>query len=286
MANSDYTKRGSGTITSSATLAVPINPSALNFDILSYSSKDGTLPSVGMGLMVGNEIMRVTSVAMPQIGVARGCADTVPANHVFGDKVWFITQSIGTDSVEYMATETIGVKLLMRSNSSAMDLANSPPNALTFNRRFARPYPPGNVKVNGAPFHTQGLLLEDGEVEEFVITWAHRDRITQSDQLIGHEEGNIGPEPGTTYLLRAYSADGTLKSTISGITGTSVNYGLIQATIDLESGTTIGVKFGYLMLHSLRDGFESFQGYRIDFSVDGDDVPVGWGENWGYGWGN
>lgn len=286
MANSDYTRRGWGTVTPSALMAYSIGPGDQFIGLIDYNPGTiNVIPAIGNALLVGNEVMRVTSVNMPQIGVDRGCADTVPGNHPFGEMIWLLIHA-GGDLVEYMATETIGVKVLMKSTGGEMDLENSPPNALTFNRRFARPYPPGNVKVNNKPFHTLGLTMDEFDVKEFLITWAHRDRVVQADQLIGHGVGSIGPEPGTTYVLRVYDADDVLRNTTTGITGTSIKYTITQATLDLESGTSVGVKFGYLTLHSVRQGFESWQGYRINFSVYGDDVITGWGNNWGIAWGN
>lgn len=285
MANSDYTVRGTGTVTPSAKLAAAINPLAANISMLSYSAPGGLQPAIGMGVMIDDEIMRVTSVSMPQIGVARGCADTVPASHAFGTKVWFFTQAAGTDGVEYMATETIGVKLLMRSNAGTMGVENSPPNALTFNRRFARPYPPGNLKVNGlSPFN--GVQVLDEDTLEFVITWAHRDRITQGDQLIGHEVGDIGPEPGTTYVLRVYNDAGTLMRTVDNISGTTVTYSVVQAMDDLNAQSADGTRIGHLTLHSQRGTYDSFQGHRVNFSANLLNVVTGgWGDNWGGTWG-
>ncbi len=285
MANSDYTQRGGGSPTPSAMLSASINRAAANISVLAYSGPSGVQPSVGMGLMINDEIMRVTSVSLPLIGVARGCADTVPARHNFGDMVWFFTAATGTDSVEYVATETIGVKLLMRSGSGSMAVENSPPNALTFNRRFARPYPPGNFKVNGDSAFLAPLVLDVDE-PEFVFTWSHRDRITQGDQLIGHEIGDIGPEPGTTYVLRIYNDTDDLSRTVDNIAGNTVSYNIVHAMEDLDAGATEGVRVGYMTLHSKRNGYESFQGHRLDISANSlDVVPAGWGRVWGSAWG-
>jgi hypothetical protein len=283
MANTDYTRRGTGGITPSATLGASINRMAANLTLFAYAG--GVEPAIGMGLMINQEIMRVTSVDMPLIGVARGCADTVPAQHDFGDMAWFFTAASGTDAFEYMGSETIGVKLLMRSNSGAMAVENSPPNALTFNSRFARPYPPGNLKINGNSAFATVLALDVDE-PAFVFSWAHRDRVTQGDQLIGHEVGDIGPEPGTTYVLKVYDDTDVLKRTIDNISGNTVSYSVVQAIDDLGAGTADGTRLGYFILYSHRDGYDSFQSHRIEITANSFNVvAAGWGNNWGSAWG-
>jgi hypothetical protein len=265
MANSDYTVRGSGPIAASALLANSLSPGDTTTGLIDYAAPDGSIPAVGASLMIGNEILRVTSVAMPQLGLARGCADTIPSTHPFGEIVWFLDDSVGTDRIEHGGTETVGVKVLMQAGGGSMGPQNAPPNALTFNRRFARPYPPGNVKVNGEPFWTAGFVLTETS-GPLVITWAHRDRLLQGDQLFGHDLGNIGPEPGTTYTLRVYSDENTIAATYAGITGTTHTYTYANALAHF--GGAEGVRFSHITLSSVRDGLESYYEYRIDFAFE------------------
>lgn len=56
-----------------------------------------------------------------------------------------------------------------------------------------------------------------------VITWAHRDRVQQTDQTIEWLADSIGPEPGTSYGLRIHNGSGQLvaeKLDIAGDTAT------------------------------------------------------------------
>ena len=280
MANTDYTIRGSGLICPTATSFSTVSPGQLVIPFAGYRSASATVPAVGSAVMLNEEIMRLDNFNATDgmITVARGCADTVPALHAGGAILWFFDAAFGTDSREYMATETIGVKLLMRTNGAEMELKNSPPNQLTFNSRFIRPYPPGKLLVNGLAFFLPFVINSDSNVLN--ISWAHRDRITEDDQLIGHEVGNIGPEAGTTYIVRVYKANNTLVRTTSGIVGTTLAYTLAQAVDDLDALTDAAP--GYITLFSERDGLESMQGYRIDFSVK----ASGWGYAWGAAWGN
>lgn len=279
MANTDYTIRGSGLICPTATSFSTVSPGQLVIPFAGYRSASATVPAVGSAVMLNEEIMRLVefNATDGMITVARGCADTVPALHAGGAILWFFDAAFGTDSREYMATETIGVKLLMRTNGSEMELKNSPPNELEFNSRFARPYPPGQVLVNGLPFFLPFSLNSD--VTLLNVTWAHRDRITQDDQLIGQEVGSIGPEAGTTYTARFYKANGTLVRTEAGLVGTTLDYTLSEAVDDLDA--LADPVQGYFTIHSVRDGFESLQGYRIDVTA----LAAGWGSVWNGPWG-
>ena len=92
-------------------------------------------------------------------------------------------------------------------------------------------------------------------------------REDQQDQLIAHAAASIGPEIGVTYKARVFKADNTLVRTVTGIAGTSWVYDWSTAVSDFESAG--GLPAGYIRLTAERDGFESFQDYRIDFDFDG-----------------
>ena len=283
MANTDYSIRGSGMICPVATSFSTLDPGQLVIPFAGYRSASGTIPAVGSAVMLDNEIMQLDAfdAVAGMITVKRGCADTVPAAHAASGTIWFFDSYVGTDSREYMASETIGVKLLMRTNGQEMELKNSPPNALAFNSRFARPYPPGRFRINDQAFFLGPLIF--GAIATMDMSWAHRDRITQDDQLIGHEATSIGPEAGTTYILRFYRADNTLVKTFN-VDGTTFQYTLGQAAADYAATTAATVN-GYFTLQSVRGGLESFQHYRVDFSIALAGV-TGWGMNWGASWNN
>ncbi|GIX24917.1 MAG: hypothetical protein KatS3mg122_2148 [Caldimonas sp.] len=69
--------------------------------------------------------------------------------------------------------------------------------------RQARPYPPGRIRLNGQ--REPAVVAGD-----LTLTWAHRDRTLQTAYLVHQDEGDIGPEPGTTYAVRLRDRNGTL----------------------------------------------------------------------------
>ncbi|HZF98600.1 MAG TPA: hypothetical protein VEY92_10235, partial [Pseudoxanthomonas sp.] len=92
----------------------------------------------------------------------------------------------------------------------------------TMNERAARPYPPAGLMINGDanPIQATGPLT---------VTWRHRDRLMQANQLIDDTAASIGPEAGTTYNVYWFLG-GALVQTHTGIAGTS------QAFTPQESG--------------------------------------------------
>ena len=285
MAVSDYEARGNGTICSVADLAQPVSPGSQSF-IVDYGSANLEADiTPGMGLMVGGEFCSVKAVVGASLQVARGCADTIPKSHLAGTPMWLFEDDIGRVNREYLAGQTVGVKVLMKTATRRMGIGESPPNAVTMMGRFARPYPPGQVFVNAKPFYEQSEL--NPTLDVLSVIWAHRDRVMQGDQLIGHEVSDIGPEPGTTYNLTVHAADThALLRSVTGITGTEFNYTFESAVLDmaLTAGLDLDVG-GYLILESERDGFVSKEQYRLNFTANAGAIATGWGYSWGYAFG-
>lgn len=268
MANSDYVARNIiRGFCPTAVLAASITQLQTSITMSGFTSPIPEGVTLNMAAMIDNEIIVVTSRTGDALTIGRGCCDTVPATHAAGARIWFFDASIGNDGVEYGATEAIGVKVLPKTSTSVVSIPNSPPNGITFNWRFFRPYPPGLMLANGASWFTPQTF--DAGSPNLAFTWKHRDRVGQFDQLVNHVQDNIGPEPGTTYITRVYKADNTLVRTTTGLSGTSWTYD--RATAKTDFGVTTGLHAGYVMIFSVRDAMESYQGYRIDFTLNADD---------------
>jgi hypothetical protein len=128
------------------------------------------------------------------------------------------------------------------------------------NRRQNRPYPPGNVKINNVAYPA----VAKGDL---VISWAHRDRLSQTVSLVSQTNGNIGPEAGVTYTLRIYGEAGSLRRTYSGLTGTSQTY--TQADDTADSGLGRPNAALRIELESNRSGVISLQKHSIAFERAG-----------------
>lgn len=193
--------------------------------------------------------------------ISRGCCDTVPAEHDEGTQVWFFDDYLARDDTEYAPTETIGVKPLPTTAAGVpVPVEFAPPAEITFNWRFARPYPPGQVEVNGDPWFTPKTITGT----PLTITWAHRNRVTQADVLVDHTQSSVTPEVDTTYTARIFDESDILQATYAGIAGASFEYTLASAIADF-AGAAPGITHGYVLLTAVRDSLESWQAYRIDF---------------------
>jgi len=162
---------------------------------------------VGTWAQWDSEIVRVDALdAMAgTITLGRGCADTIPAQHLAGSRIFFCGDWAGTDGREYVDGETVRARLLTRTSTDEQLLADAQELSITLAQRQFRPYPPGQFKING---------LDYPEGEPFgsavAVSWAHRDRLLQDDKLFDASAGSIGPEPGVQYYVRVTALDAAL----------------------------------------------------------------------------
>jgi len=274
-----YADHGSGDFTPTATLKTGIGHYTKNITV--NNPVDLDLVVVGEIALIGEELVAIESIDIEnnKLRIKRGVADTIPAKHLAGDRIWFYEQYNGNDETEYTDGEDVVYKLLTRTSSATLPEANAAPDNATVAQRHALPYPPGNFRLNGQRFGE--AVLAEGDL---VMSWAHRDRLIEQDQLIAHEEGDIGPEPGTTYTVRIVDpSDDTVKRTQAGITANTWTY--TAADILADWGTPTGEPTNMIVeLESVRAGLVSWQQYRV--TIQHYDVfPAGWGFNWGNNFG-
>lgn len=108
---------------------------------------------IGSACVIGAEWCRVDAIdtAGNTIALGRGCADTVPAAHAVGTRIYFYASAAAADPTEYTDGEAIDIKLLPRTGSKQLADADAATLPLTFARRLARPYPPAQLQLNGVP---------------------------------------------------------------------------------------------------------------------------------------
>lgn len=173
----------------------------------------------GTWFEVDDEIMAVTDITGSTITAMRGCLDTVPKKHLAGAKLIFWDNYAQGDATELATSDIAKVKISTVSGAGQLSLNIAPEDTVTIVGRAARPYPPGDVKVNGAYFP---LKINS---DPLAVTWAHRDRTQQTGgTLIGYTGANIGPEAGATHTLKLYNENDVLSHTESGMTGTSYTW--------------------------------------------------------------
>lgn len=156
--------------------------------------------AAGQLIQIGTERIRVDSIVIASgiatFTVGRGCLDTVPQAHAAYSYVMAWSGYIGTDGVDYTDAETVTARILPRTPQGRLPIGSAEDETVTFDSRAFRPLPVGNLKMDGV-FLPSGI--QSGTV---TLTWAHRDRLTQTTLSIAdHADGNIGPEDGVEYFL-------------------------------------------------------------------------------------
>ena len=226
-----------------AVLAEDIDQMATTFAISDLVESENI--ELGTWFQMGSELMSVEDISSSSITVKRGVLDTVPVAHTSGEPLVFWDAYAEADPTEYVASDVVKVKLLSVSGSGQLPLNGAPEDVVTLSSRAIRPYPPGNFTVKGSYFPPDMLY---GIVR---LAWASRNRVQQTaGVLIGFTDGNITPEAGTTYTVRARNAtDDTVLFQQTGIT--DLFYDLDMANVPAN--------LAKIEVLSVRGGYESFQ---------------------------
>jgi hypothetical protein len=239
-----YTDRGYGDWAPTGTLVNGISKTATSIVLQSELDLDmiqlNTLAVLGSGSSV--EIVQVTAVDLSTLTltIKRGCVDTVPKVWPSGTRFTSYDLHASTDEIEYVSGETVSARFITKSSTGTLATGSAPVATVTLNQRAARPYPPGQVRFNSQVW--------PAEVRDSVIvSWAHRDRVLQADQILDQEASGVGPEAGTTYRVRGFNAStnaSLFDATVSGTTYTYIPITSLALRVDLRS---------------IRGGLDSFQ---------------------------
>lgn len=134
-------------------------------------------------------------------GLYRGVLDTLPEDHAVGDRVWFVSEGAGVvDADGYPKDVTIHAKMLTKNPRGILDIAEATDASLTTAARGLRPYPPGNVKINGQRADTLSVIVSG----LFSISWAHRNRLSAT--ILPQDAASETPEEGQRYNVRFRNA--------------------------------------------------------------------------------
>jgi hypothetical protein len=119
------------------------------------------------------------------------------------------------------------IKLLPYSGQKVLDIDDATAMSFSAIGRALKPYPPGNVRVNGDLWPNGATYHGD-----VTLAWAHRNRIAQAGwAVVAQDAGSVGSGPEGSYMIEVLVA-GSVKRTQTGITSTSFTYTLAQRTAD------------------------------------------------------
>ena len=213
--------------------------------------------TLGSHVQVGNELMRVDSLntTTGEMTVGRGVLDTVPQVHAEGDRLLFWDEYAGFDPTEYVDGEEVNAKITPVSGAGVLPLNDAPTMTVDIVGRAARPYPPGDLKINGEYFPTAPVSAID-------LAWVGRNRIQQTGGvLIDFNDGHVEPEAGTTYTVILHNATG---DEVLNETGIEVNFfNVPSATVNTLGATAT------LEVFAERDGLQSTK-YIVQLNIAAD----------------
>lgn len=155
-----YADAAEGLFSPSCTLAADIAPGQTVLPVTGWTDMAGL--DVGEPLIIGSdenaEWVRVDAIAGDgsTITVGRGCVDTVPKPWPSGTRLWAYDAFAAADTTQYIDGETVDAKVLPRTSSARLPLADAALIQTTMAHRAARPLPPGGLLLNDAPFYDVG----------------------------------------------------------------------------------------------------------------------------------
>lgn len=242
--SSAYTDRTLGDWAPTATLAAGITKSDTSITVENaYDLESIELNSTALlGAGTTAEIIQITAINLSTntFTIKRGCIDTVPTAWPSGTRFTSYDFHGLSDDVEYVDGETVSARFLTRTSTDQLAEASAPVSTMTMDQRQLRPYPPAQIRFNSQIYPTR-------VDNSLVVSWVHRDRITQADQVLGQADATVGPEPGTTYRVRGFNA--------------ATNAALFDATTSSNTythtpSTTTQIRVD---LRSVRAGLDSYQ---------------------------
>ncbi|WLJ71139.1 hypothetical protein [Sphingomonas phage Carli] len=224
-------------------------------------------------LQIGQERMRIDAYN-PTTGamtVSRGAGDTLPQSHSAGARVWLPDDDMGTTGIVYSAGEVVELAAATRANASLLLPEDYEIKTLEMQQRVGRPYPVANLKVGG----TLAYNIGNTEYAEPVFTWATRNRVLQEDHLLGHTEGSVVEEDGTTYEVEIKSPGGAVIRTEELPAGsTTFTYDIAMQDADTAPSRVV------VDIYPVRNGLRPL--YRYDVTVV---LKTGYGRGYGYNYG-
>ena len=97
------------------------------------------------------------------------------------------------------------------------------------------------------------------------ITWAERNRLSQTAYLIQQTDGNVLPESGQTYNVKVFGETDNLIAELTGIIGQARTYTSAQEVLD--SNYIIARANGSLkvIIEAERESLKSWQRWNLQF---------------------
>lgn len=216
------------------------------------------------------EIMAVRSVTGNQLVVIRGILDTNPYTWPAGSPIWGIRlTSASVDPIERSDGEVVRYRFAPVTNRGTYDVSLAPQKSHEINERFYLPYRPVNLRIDGSASAPSGVVQPGA-----VLTWARRNRIMETAQVLSQTDQDVTPEIGqTTTILLVDTASGEI-TPIIGITGNT--YTLTEDDLDAAPSGSMELR-----VYAQRGEYLSREFQTLNITTPGG----GYGTAYGYSYG-
>lgn len=169
---------------------------------------------IGSFATINGEFVRIDAISSSEMTIGRGLFDTPPIEHLSGDFVLFEQNLTEYVDDSFSDSDSVDVTLLTNTSSETLDEAFANIDTVVFASRAMRPYPPGNLQVNGVSFPES----TDGQTS-VTLTWSHRNRLEQtSDTFLDYFDSLLTSEPNVTYEIDFYNELDELVTEVVGLT--------------------------------------------------------------------
>lgn len=265
-------------------------------NIINFS---GVLQTVEIGsyAYLNNEVVEVEALdtAANTMTIKRAILDSVPQNHLTGDRIYFIENNDAQGTEEYVADpvtssgDNIFARFLTQTDIGVLLIADSLSRNIQFVGRQTKPFPPKVVTIEGVFYPTAREQLVTNDTD---LAWRSSNRLLQITKPFGgfYSAASVNaPEANSRFVINLYGENNTLLRT-EAVTGTAANvYSYTYTAANEQSDSSLtGRLNGSLRveIYTIRtDGADDIESLRrYDHTFD----RSGWGYQYGnyYGGGN
>lgn len=265
-AGAGYSNRGVNSFSATGIITEDIDRMETTFDV-DYDEVDFPEfdPEDQPYIYIDEEAMKLVSFTEDSFTVERAVLDTVPVEHSSGS-IFYVGSEYGIYENQYFSGETLDIKHTPVSTYSVQPLDDAQEFSYTFDSRVYRPFPPGDVQLNGDYFPEWYVG------DSIILTWAHRNR-TRTGSLISFTDDSDTPEDGQDYTVRIYDEYDQLLTTSENITGESFSYPVEEEIVDNGKGFPEDIIT--VEIESVRDGYTSWQTHRFSSEAFGYGMKYG-----------
>ncbi len=217
-------------------------------DAVASTTTDGLYAGVNLALidseLVAWQTIAGTGGTRTLSYVLRGVLDTVPVDHALGARVWILRPgSPPLTGLSPFSSEvaSLRVKVLPYNTRNVLPIADATVMTLAVGSRYAKPYPPGRVRVGGVAWPT--TLAAGADV---VVGWALRHRTAQKAAavMVSQDATEFAAAAEGGFRIEVRVA-GVLRRTDNGPTSSTVTWtwtAAMQTADSASAGSAVTIR--------------------------------------------